>query len=93
MLSSLCQFSLDIIYLVIYILPCACMKLCYCSECVFTFAVIYTSSCILELYCKMADNEIQKIVEQFKMVHHPETGYFKEVWRGERQVTFTQETT
>ncbi|VDI12290.1 Hypothetical predicted protein [Mytilus galloprovincialis] len=41
----------------------------------------------------MADNEIQKIVEQFKMVHHPESGYFKEVWRGERQVTFTQETT
>ncbi|CAG2256075.1 unnamed protein product [Mytilus edulis] len=28
-----------------------------------------------------------------QMVHHPETGYFKEVWRGERHVTFTQETT
>ncbi|XP_071096901.1 uncharacterized protein [Haliotis cracherodii] len=40
----------------------------------------------------MSDPEIKQLTDQLNLIPHPEGGAFREMWRGERMVTFTEET-
>jgi len=40
----------------------------------------------------MVDEEIQRIVDQFQLESHMESGYFKPTWRGDRKISFTKKT-
>ena len=40
----------------------------------------------------MVDAEIERIVDQFELESHMESGYFKPIWRGDRKISFTKKT-